>query len=79
MSRLFSLGAAATTLAVAVLALLADPTPAWADSPFCKATGCPTGTQLCATIAVGIPGAGTVTFYCYQPAPSGGSGKDDLR
>jgi hypothetical protein len=71
MSRLLKIGAGAVTMVVAVLALVADPTRGWADAPLCKPTGCPTGIQLCATVSAGIPGAGSVTFYCYQPAPGG--------
>jgi hypothetical protein len=72
MSRLLKIGVGAATVVLAALALIASPTRGWADSPLCKPTGCPTGNQLCATVTAGVPGAGSVTFYCYQPAPGGG-------
>lgn len=74
MSRILKIGAFAATLVVATLALIASPSHSWADSPLCRPTGCPTGTQLCATLQAGVPGAGSVTFYCYQPMPTGGGG-----
>lgn len=74
MSRILKISALATAFAVAALALIASPTHSWADSALCKPTGCPTGTQLCATVSAGVPGAGSVTFYCYQPTPAGGGG-----
>lgn len=74
MSRILKIGAVAATLVVAALALFASPTSSWADSPLCRPTGCPTGNQLCATLSAGVPGAGSVTFYCYQPTPAGGGG-----
>ncbi len=69
MSRLLKIGVGAVTAVLAVLALIANPTRGWADSTLCKPTGCPSGTQLCATVQAGVPGAGSVTFYCYQPTP----------
>jgi hypothetical protein len=69
MLRLLKIGAGAATAVLAVLALFAHPTVGWADSALCLPTGCPTGNQLCATVQAGIPGAGSVTFYCYQPTP----------
>lgn len=72
MSRILKISAAAATMLVATLALIASPTHSWADVALCKPTGCPTGTQLCATITAGVPGAGAVTFHCYQPMPPGG-------
>jgi hypothetical protein len=74
MSRLLKLSAGAVAVLMAALVLLADPTRGWADSPLCRPTGCPSGAQLCATLTVGIPGAGSVTYYCYQAAPTGGGG-----
>ncbi|HEY7568079.1 MAG TPA: hypothetical protein VH762_10940 [Gemmatimonadaceae bacterium] len=74
MSRILKISAAAATMLVAALALIANPTHSWADVTLCKPTGCPTGTQLCATITAGVPGAGSVTFHCYQPMPVGGGG-----
>ncbi len=73
MSRILKISAVAATMLVAALALVANPTHSFADSPLCRPTGCPTGNQLCASFTAGIPGAGSVTFYCYQPTP-GGSG-----
>lgn len=76
MSRLFKWSAGAGTTVIAALVLLVDPRSSWADSPLCKPTGCPSGGQLCATINAGIPGVGSVTYYCYQPIPGGsGSGQ----
>ena len=72
MSRILKISAAAATMLVAALALIANPTHSWADVTLCKPTGCPTGTQLCATVTAGVPGAGAVTFYCYQSTPGGG-------
>lgn len=74
MSRLLKIGAGATTLVVAAVALIAHPTRTWADSPVCKPTGCPSGNQLCAQVTLGIPGAGGVTYSCYQPTPGGSGG-----
>ncbi|MGH7713667.1 MAG: hypothetical protein ACREOG_20455 [Gemmatimonadaceae bacterium] len=74
MSRLLKIGAGAAAVVVASLALVADPTRGWADSPLCRPTGCPSGAQLCATITAGVPGVGSVTYYCYQPIPGGGGG-----
>ena len=74
MSRILKISGAAATLLIAALALVANPTHSWADSTLCKPTGCPTGTQLCATVTAGVPGAGSVTFYCYQATPAGGGG-----
>lgn len=74
MSPLLKLGVGTATLALAALALLADPQSSWAeDVALCKPTGCPTGTQLCATINAGIPGVGAITYYCYQSPPAGSS------
>jgi hypothetical protein len=73
MSRILKISAVAATI-VAALALIANPTHSWADVALCRPTGCPTGTQLCATITVGVPGAGSVTYNCYQAMPAGGGG-----
>ena len=79
MSRLLRLCAGAVAVIIAALALVADPTSGWADSPLCRPTGCPSGIQLCATITAGVPGVGNVTYYCYQPVPGGGGGKPPLK
>lgn len=79
MSRLLKIGAGAATLVIAALVLVAGPTRGWADSPLCRPTGCPTGNQLCATIAAGVPGVGSVTYYCYQPTPGGTGNKPPLK
>lgn len=71
MSRLLKISAGAATLVIAALALVAGPTRGWADSPLCRPTGCPAGNQLCATVSAGVPGVGSVTYYCYQPTPGG--------
>ncbi|HJU73258.1 MAG TPA: hypothetical protein VJ717_05915 [Gemmatimonadaceae bacterium] len=71
MTRLLRMGAGAAMLVIAALAVTLRPTSGWADSPLCKPTGCPSGTQLCATVTGGIPGVGAVTYYCYQPTPGG--------
>lgn len=79
MSRLLKIGAGAATLVIAALVLVAGPTRGWADSPLCRPTGCPSGNQLCATIAAGVPGVGSVTYYCYQPTPEGSGTKPPLK
>ena len=79
MSRLLKIGAGAATLVIAALVLVAGPTRGWADSPLCRPTGCPSGIQLCATIAAGVPGVGSVTYYCYQPTPGGSGNKPPLK
>jgi hypothetical protein len=72
MSRLMKIAAGAAAVILAALALVADPTSSWADSPLCRPTGCPSGTQLCATVTAGVPTVGSVTYYCYQSPPGGG-------
>ncbi|MGQ0540105.1 MAG: hypothetical protein ACT4R6_14275 [Gemmatimonadaceae bacterium] len=62
---------------LSALVLLGRPNQSWADSPICKPTGCPTGEQLCAKISTGVPGVGSVEFYCYQPLPSSGKETDE--
>jgi len=79
MSRLLKIGAGAVTLVLAALVLVVGPTRGWADSTLCIPTGWPTGNQLCATVTAGIPGAGSVTFYCYQPTPGGTGSKPPLK
>jgi hypothetical protein len=74
MSRLLKFAASGATVVIAALALAINPAPSWADSPLCRPTGCPSGGQLCATVTAGVPGVGSVTYYCYQPSPGGGGG-----
>ena len=71
MTRFLRIGAGAVLLVMAALAVMIRPTSGWADSPLCKPTGCPSGSQLCATVSAGVPGVGSVTYYCYQAAPGG--------
>ena len=73
MSRLLKIGCSAAMLVIAAVAVMLRPTSGWADSPLCRPTGCPSGTQLCATVSAGVPGVGSVTYYCYQPTPGGGA------
>lgn len=80
MSRLLKIAAGAASVVFAALALLvAEPKQSWADSPLCRPTGCPSGGQLCATVTAGVPGVGSVTYYCYQPIPGGGGVKPPLK